>query len=375
MSHTIVFPNLNFYVDVKPDLFKIGDYYIKWYGALIAIGFLLAFLYALKMCKPMKLNQDKLLDVVIVGIIFGVIGARLYYCIFEPTGYYFENPIEILYIHKGGLAIYGGVIGGLGSAAIMAKIRKISIPAVLDIGSLGFLIGQCLGRWGNFFNVEAFGDYTDNLFAMCVPADAINYSFVTEKMIEKAITTGDVTYYQVHPTFFYESMLCLVGFILLHFFTLKFRRYDGQTFILYILWYGLGRFFIEGTRTDSLVIFETIKVSQLLAFVCVFMAIVFLFMFRKNTVLLGCGNKAVMALNSINDEVLPEEVKEEAEFSTIFGDLGYEEDEDLPFIDNDLAENFEEEAEENEEVLEETEALEKATVSEEEQESLEKDEN
>lgn len=367
MSNTIVFPNLNFIVDVKPDLFKIGDYYIKWYGALIAVGFLLAFLYALKMCKSMNLNQDKLLDVVIVGIIFGIIGARLYYCLFEPTGYYFKNPIEILYIHKGGLAIYGGLIGALASGAIVAKIKKISIPAVFDVVSLGFLIGQCIGRWGNFFNVEAFGDYTNNIFAMCVPSNAINMSVVTEKMAEHAIEMGSVTYYQVHPTFFYESMLCLIGFIFLHIFTVKFRRYDGQTFLCYILWYGLGRFFIEGTRTDSLYIFETIKVSQLLAFVCVFMAIVMLFMFRKNTVLTGCGKKEIMALNAISDEVLEDEVKEaEAEFSTIFGDLGYEEEPvKIPGMEeNAEAEEVLEEVEEIEEALEETEITEENSETE-----------
>ncbi|MFU0833415.1 MAG: Phosphatidylglycerol--prolipoprotein diacylglyceryl transferase [Oscillospiraceae bacterium] len=287
----VQFPGLGIDVTVNPIAFKIGDHPIAWYGIIIATGFLLAFFYAMASCKKFRVDQDRFVDVVMVGIVFGVIGARLYYVLFDASDQYINNPISVLYIWNGGLGIYGGIIGGLLFGSLMAKFRKLSIPATLDIASLGFLIGQTIGRWGNFVNQEAFGRETDLPWRMV----SENTSLVS--------ATG------VHPCFLYESMWCLLGFILLHIFSRKFRRYDGQVFLLYLLWYGIGRFFIEGLRTDSLMTpIVALRVSQVVAAATVLTSIVLLIVFRNRTVLTGCGSHKIMELNSIVDEVKPEEV-------------------------------------------------------------------
>ena len=282
-----------------------------WYGIIIAVGLVLAFLYASVSCKKMKINEDKLINCVIVGVIFGMIGARLYYVIFYPGDTYRNDPLQILNIHQGGLGIYGGVISALAAGAITAKICKMKVGAVLDVASLGFLIGQGIGRWGNFFNQEAFGGATDLPWGMI--------SSATQEIVPDS---------PVHPCFLYESIWCLVGFALLHVFTRKLRRYDGQTFLLYLLWYGLGRFFIEGLRQDSLIIPGTsLRVSQVVALTSVVAAVVLLIVFRSKTSLSGCGAKDVVAMNAVVDEVPDVKAKEEEEDdgkSTIFGDLPYE---------------------------------------------------
>lgn len=300
MTYNVQFPNLNWNFKISDIAFSIGSFPIRWYGVIIAIGFLLAFLYAMVSCKKMRINQDKLLDVVIVGIVGGIIGARLYYVAFDTSSQFVNDPMSIFYIRNGGLAIYGGVIGGLLFGGIMAKIRKLKVPAVLDIAVLGFLIGQTIGRWGNFVNQEAFGDKTDLPWAML------------------SENTQTVAGGAVHPCFLYESLWCLLGFILLHIFTRKFRRYDGQTFFGYLIWYGIGRFFIENLRTDSLYIYS-IKVSMLLAAATVVAGVVLMIVFRNKTSLTGCGSKKIMALNSIVDEVPEEEIDDGK--STIFGEL------------------------------------------------------
>ena len=283
-GYTVTFPNLGFEFNINPTAFTIFGLEVKWYGILIAIGFLLAFLYALASCKKMHIDQDKLIDVVIVGIIAGIIGARLYYVLFYAGDRYIRNPMSIFNITEGGLGIYGGIIGGIGIGALMAKIRKMKITPVLDVASLGFLIGQCIGRWGNFVNQEAFGRATDLPWAMS-----------SENTV---IEVGGAA----HPCFLYESLWCLMGFILLHIFTRKLRRYDGQTFLLYVVWYGVGRFFIEGLRTDSLLTpFLDLRVSQLVAAVSVLAAVILLVVFRNRTSLTGCGSKKVMELNHIDD--------------------------------------------------------------------------
>lgn len=309
--YNVQFPNLGWSFKINSVAFNIGSFPIRWYGVIIAVGFLLAFFYGMVSCKKMRIDQDKLLDVIIVGLIGGIIGARLYYVAFDTSGQYLKDPISIFYITNGGLGIYGGIIGGLLFGGIMAKIRKISVPAVLDVAALGFLIGQAIGRWGNFVNQEAFGTKTNVLWAM------------------QSENTDAVVGGAAHPCFLYESLWCVLGLILLHIFTRKFRRYDGQTFLGYVIWYGIGRFFIEGIRTDSLVAPIVIpgnlpiRISQLVAAVSVLAAIVLLIVFRNRTVLTGCGSKKVMALNSIVDEVPEEEVDDGV--STIFGELGHDE--------------------------------------------------
>lgn len=289
IMYHVQFPGVGINITINPTAFTIGGHSFAWYGIIIAAGFLLAFLYVMKSCKKFHMNEDKFIDVVIVGIIGGVIGARLYYVLFDASSQYINNPISILYIWNGGLGIYGGIIGGLLCGALMAKIHKLSIPAVLDMASLGFLIGQCIGRWGNFVNQEAFGSATD-----------LPWRMVSEN-------TASVSATGVHPCFLYESLWCVLGFVLLHIFSRKFRRYDGQVFLLYSLWYGFGRFWIEGLRTDSLITPNIpLRVSQLVAAVAVVASIVLLVIFRRRTVLTGCGLPKIMELNSIEDDVKDE---------------------------------------------------------------------
>ena len=280
MSH-VEFPGLGWSFDINSTAFSIGSFEIKWYGLLIATGFLLAVIYAMVMCKKMNINRSRLLDTIIVGLIAGVIGARLYYVIFYPGDKFIKDPISIFYIHEGGLGIYGGIIGALLVGGLFAKFRKQNVLAVLDIGVLGFLIGQAIGRCGNFVNQEAFGGPT-----------SLPWGMVSENTL--AVSPDS----PVHPCFFYESMWCVLGFIVLHIFTTKFRQYDGQTFLLYLIWYGTGRFFIEALRTDSLYVpYLPIKVSQLVAVVTILAGIVLLIVFRNRRILAGCGLKQVMAAN------------------------------------------------------------------------------
>lgn len=241
----ITFPNLGISVNPSRVAFNVLGKDIYWYGIIIAAGFLLAVIYAMRRAPSFGLNEDNILDMLFVAVPLAIVCARLYYCIFY-WDLYRDNPIAILYVWEGGLAIYGGVIGAVIGVAIFCRVKKLPIGPLLDVGSLGLLIGQMIGRWGNFMNREAHGAITDGFFKMGI-ADA----------------AGNVTYYQ--PTFLYESVWNLVGFVALHFYS-KRRKFDGEVFLLYLAWYGLGRAWIEGLRTDSLYLFNTgIRVSQLLA--------------------------------------------------------------------------------------------------------------
>ena len=241
----ISFPALGFSWDPSRG-FSIGPVQVHWYGALIGLGLILAVIYGCLRCRKFGLNPNDIIDGVLCVVPFAVICARLYYCIFRWENYR-DNLSSILKIWEGGLAIYGGVIGAAIGIVVFSYVKKdkVKLTAVLDLTSLGFLIGQCVGRWGNFINREAFGYKTD--------------SFLRMGLLNKV--TGEITYH--HPTFLYESVWNLCGFVLLHFLS-KRRRYDGQIALGYVAWYGLGRTFIEGLRTDSLPI-GPFRVSQLLA--------------------------------------------------------------------------------------------------------------
>ena len=216
-----------------------------WYGVIIAVGFILAMLYCARHCRRCGIKPDTLYDFLIWMIPIAIIGARLYYVIFQ-WGDYRAHPIDALKIWEGGLAIYGGVIAGLLTGIVWCRKKKIPFGAMADVCAPGLLIGQCIGRWGNFMNREAHGAVTDTFLKMGLQD-----------------VSGVVTYY--HPTFLYESVWNLVGFIGLHFFSKK-RKFDGEVFLAYVAWYGLGRVWIEGLRTDSLYLFSTgIRVSQLVA--------------------------------------------------------------------------------------------------------------
>ncbi len=244
MNYTsISFPGLG--LELNPGRgFELGPLSIRYYGIIIALGLVLATVYGLRRCKQFGIKQDDILDGVLAIVPFAIICARAYYCIFSWSDYK-DDPISVLYIWKGGLAIYGGVIGAIIGVAVFCKIKKIRLGALLDLVALGFLIGQAIGRWGNFFNREAFGAVTDSFLRMGL----MNPS------------TGAYEYY--HPTFLYESLWNAAGFVLLHFLSKK-RQYDGQIALGYAAWYGLGRTFIEGLRMDSLY-WGNFRVSQLLA--------------------------------------------------------------------------------------------------------------
>lgn len=283
----IYFPNSGLFPNgIKIDnvMFTIPgiDLEIYWYGFLIALGMVLAMVYAYKNARRFGLEPNRFTDTILAGFIGGVIGARAYYVIFSLDRYLTDDGTfdlaAALRVRDGGLAIYGGVIGALLFGVVMAKIRKINLPAALDLTGMGFLIGQCLGRWGNFFNQEAFGAKTTLPWGM-TSKRIINdlYAFYWPENI--SIVTNRATEMIAHPCFFYESMWCLIGFIALHFYK-KHRKFDGEMFLMYIGWYGLGRFWIEALRTDSLYLINNdamkLKVSQLVAGTCVLFALMVL---------------------------------------------------------------------------------------------------
>ena len=257
----ISFPFLGDLAVNPPRVFTLGPITIHLYGLVIACGLLAAAMYACRRSKQFGLTEDNVIDGVLWVTPFAIICARLYYCVFS-WDQYADDPISILYIWHGGLAIYGGVLGAIAGILVFCKVKKIKVPAVLDLVALGFLIGQTAGRWGNFFNREAFGAATDSFFRMGL------YNTVT----------GVTEYY--HPTFLYESVWNLVGFIGLHFLSKK-RQYDGQIALGYAAWYGLGRAWIEGLRVDSLW-WGPFRVSQVLAAVsCLAAVILLLWLGRK----------------------------------------------------------------------------------------------
>lgn len=247
LASPITFPNLGITVDPSPVAFTVFGKDIYWYGIIIASGFLLAVLYMLHRAKDFGVTQDDVLDMILWAVPIGVVCARLYYCIFYWE-LYEDDPISMLYIWEGGLAIYGGIIGGVITLLVVAKVKKIPAPVLLDLAGMGVIIGQCIGRWGNFVNGEAHGGPTILPWGMTIDGGSM-----------------------VHPTFFYESLWNLIGFILLHFYSKK-RKFKGEMALLYVAWYGAGRAWIEGLRTDSLYI-GPVRVSQLLAVISCLAAI------------------------------------------------------------------------------------------------------
>ena len=241
----ISFPSLGIDIDPVRE-FSLGPLSIHMYGLVIVFGLVLAVIYCMRRADQFGLTEDHILDGVLWVTPFAFLCARAYYCAFR-WDLYAANPISVLYIWQGGIAIYGGVLGAVVGMLVFCKIKKISLGATLDLVLMGFLIGQAIGRWGNFFNREAFGAETDAWLRMGL------YSPLTDT----------ITYH--HPTFLYESAWNALGFVVLHFLSKK-RTFDGQIALGYALWYGLGRTFIEGLRTDSLYIPGTaLRVSQVLA--------------------------------------------------------------------------------------------------------------
>ena len=244
LTNLVEFPALGLSFPLNRVAFSIGGINIYWYGVCIAVGMCLALVFAFRHGVEFGVDADAMVDVILIGVVMGILCARLYYVAMAPYNY--DSLWEVLAIRDGGLAIYGGIIGGAITLLVVAKRKKIPAPVLLDVAGMGVIIGQLMGRWGNFMNREAHGAVTDTFLKMGLQ-DA----------------SGVVTYY--HPTFLYESVWNLIGFIGLHFLSKK-RKFDGEVFLAYVAWYGLGRVWIEGLRTDSLYLFSTgIRVSQLVA--------------------------------------------------------------------------------------------------------------
>lgn len=263
---------------------------IKWYGVIIALGFTLAALFGGRIAYTWRMNLSKMIDVLIYGTLGGIIGARAYYVIFE-WDYYSAHPGEIFEIWNGGLAIYGGIIGGILAGFITCKLEKLNFLNLLDLVGMSLLIGQGIGRWGNYANQEAFGTFTNANFGMM--SDKVKDYIILHPEKYGLQGVADISGFIeennlfVHPTFFYEFVWCMAGFGILYLILKKFRKFSGQIFLCYGIWYGLGRAMIEGLRTDSLYIGTTgIRVSQALSIcivvVCTVVLVTKLLKLRKN---------------------------------------------------------------------------------------------
>lgn len=281
MNMNINFPHLNIYLEHVGNSFTIFGISIAYYGVIIAIGMLAGILMATYEAKRTGQNPEDYFDLAIVAIIFSIIGARAYYVIFSWDKYK-DNLLNIFRLRQGGLAIYGGVIAAIITTLVFAKIKNLSFPKLADTAGLGLILGQIIGRWGNFFNREAFGGYTDGLLAMQIPVDAVrDSSDITAEMLEHIVKVGEISYIQVHPTFLYESLwnLAVLGILLI---VRHHKKFEGEVFLLYLIGYGIGRFWIEALRTDQLLIpSTTIAVSQVLAAVLVVVSAVILLVSRR----------------------------------------------------------------------------------------------
>lgn len=290
---------------------------IKWYGIIITLGMILAYLYARTRAKYEGIDDDDLYDVTLLSIVCGIVGARLYYVVFRlgdfiaKDGSAWDNIkntfLNIINIRNGGLAIYGGIILGIFAAFIFARIKKMHFPILLDVAAPAIMIGQIIGRWGNFVNVEAYGRVTTLPWRMC--SDTIANELFSKGLInlEAASQIRDGLL-GVHPTFFYESMWNLIGLALVMIFYKK-KRYNGQVFLFYVSWYGLGRFFIEGLRTDSLYIGSTsLRISQLIGAAAFIVGVSLFFLLWKKT-------PEILKLAPVGDEAVTEESEEIAEDS------------------------------------------------------------
>ncbi|MGN0438944.1 MAG: prolipoprotein diacylglyceryl transferase [Lachnospiraceae bacterium] len=290
--YEIRFPHLGITLKNVLDGFSIGNFEIRFYGVIIAIGFILAYLLVAAEAKRTNQNPETYLDYMLWLVIPAILGARIYYVLFSLDDYIVKGKsfkeifFSMINIRGGGLAIYGGVIAGIIVLLIFAKKRKISPLLMLDTSCMGLLVGQILGRWGNFFNREAFGAYTDSLFAMAIPADwfggknylltRVNNGNITQEMLDHVLIADGKEFIQVHPTFLYESVWNLIVLLVIFTYRRK-KKFDGELFAMYLWGYGLGRVWIEGLRTDSLMIpGVNFRVSQLLAAVCVIGASVFI---------------------------------------------------------------------------------------------------
>lgn len=292
MTTSIEFPHLGICLSSVGKSLNFLGFSIAYYGIVIGCGLLAGLFIALREAKRTGQNPDNYYDIAIYGAVFGILGARIYYVIFS-WDMYKDNPISVFNIRQGGLAIYGGVIAAVITVLVYAKRKKLSAPLLMDTACLGLVTGQMIGRWGNFFNREAFGEYTDSLFAMKLPVDAVRDSDITELMTKHMTTENGISYIQVHPTFLYESLWCLMVLVLLLLYR-KHKKFDGEVFLMYLCGYGAGRFWIEGLRTDQLLLPGTgLPVSRLLAGTLVFVSLGIIFRMKSKKNALTKNNESV----------------------------------------------------------------------------------
>lgn len=267
----IRFVHLGITINHLKSSISVFGFRIAFYGIIIGIGMLAGLWIAQSDAKRRGQDPELYLDFALYAIICSIIGARLYYVIFE-WDYYKNNLLQIFNLRAGGLAIYGGVIAGTITMIVYTRMKKVSFFSMADTGVLGLVTGQIIGRWGNFFNCEAFGGYTDSLLAMRIRRALVNDNMLNADVLNHRIVENGVEYIQVHPTFFYESCwnLCLLLFML---WFRRYKKYDGQMLWIYLLDYGIGRFWIESLRTDQLILFGTgLPVSQALSLVLILVA-------------------------------------------------------------------------------------------------------
>lgn len=262
MGADIRFPHLGIEIEKLGKSISIGGFSIAYYGIIIAFGMVCGYLVAAWQAKRTGQDKEMYLDLALWDIIFAVIGARVYYVVFS-WDYYSKNLKEIINTRGGGLAIYGGVIAGVITTFVFSKVRKVSFMKLLDTACGGLLIGQIIGRWGNFFNREAFGGYSDGLLAMQIRMDEAAYT--TQDLLDKAVTVDGVQYIQVQPTFLYESLWNL-GVLVIILLYRKHKKFNGELFMMYLFGYGIGRFIVEQFRTDQLLLpYIGLPVSQVLS--------------------------------------------------------------------------------------------------------------
>ncbi|MCQ2609205.1 MAG: prolipoprotein diacylglyceryl transferase [Lachnospiraceae bacterium] len=274
-GYDVAFPHLGIFIKTLrnnisfKNPFISGQYIrIAFYGIIIALAMFIAFMISVHVAKKTKQNDEDYLDLFILTVIFGVIGARIYYVIFNFS-YYQLRPYKILAINEGGLAIFGGIIAAFIVLAIFCFRRRLRFFQVADTAIIGLPLAQAMGRFGNFFNMEAFGRYTDNIFAMRMRYEMVDQDYVDMSMIMNKITEDGVDYVQAHPTFLYESFGTLLTFIIILIILKRCKKFNGQILATYLIGYGIVRFLVEGLRTDSLMLFGTkIRVSQAVAIIC-----------------------------------------------------------------------------------------------------------
>ena len=278
----IWFPYLGIEIShLSKTAFSIGSFDIAWYGIIIAIGVFAGLMLARRLAKKSGQDPELYVDFLIYALIFSIIGARLYYVVFS-WDQYSADLTQIFNLRKGGLAIYGGVIGAITTAIVYCRLKHYSLLELMDTAMPGLILGQAIGRWGNFFNQEAFGGYTDNFFAMRLNIETAAYT--TTELTKKAITVNGTRYIQVHPTFLYESMWCLLVLVVM-LIVWKKRKFKGQVAFTYFIGYGLGRAFIETLRTDQLLLWNTsVPVSVVVSAALVLIGIILMLVYGRKYV-------------------------------------------------------------------------------------------